>query len=125
MKKQMISVIGIGALTSIGCGPIVNTNPPPQDNLAAIEQASPQPSALPKWEDVKAPNEGEKAELIVTESGCFKNWVAENPKDRFEEEGKGTKIECPERAQYITKEDVEKVLESPVHLQINPPVPIE
>jgi len=125
MKKQLISVIGLGALTNIGCGPIVNTNPPPRDNRSSVEQTVSKSSVLPKWEDVQAPKEGDKAELIVTESGCFKNWVdaEKEPKDRFEEMGKGTKIECPDRAKDITKDEKKELLEPPEPIRRNPPPP--
>lgn len=125
MKKQIISVIGFGALTNIGCGPIVNPNPPPKQDLPNTEQAVSTSKALPKWEDVTAPKEGGKAELIVTETGCFKNWIDETqtPSDRFEEQGKGTQIECPERAKDITKENKEDLLEPPEPIQENPPPP--
>ena len=125
MKKQVISVIGLGALANIGCGPIINPNPPPQNNVPAAEQTSPKSNALPKWEDVQAPKEGSKAELIVTEKGCFKNWVdaGQTPNDRFEESGIGTEIECPERAKTITKEKKEIPSKPPEPIRENPPPP--
>ncbi len=125
MKNQIISVIGLGALTNMGCVSLVNTNPPPKDDIPTAEQVDPKSNALPKWEDVQAPNEGAKAELIVTETGCYKNWVdgAQTPNDRFEEVGKGTEIECPKRAKKITKEDKDELLEDPEPIMENPPPP--
>ena len=121
MKKQIISVIGLGALTNLGCGLLITTNPPPKDNVPTIKQGS-----LPKWEDVEAPNEGKKAELIVTESGCFKAWIdtAQTPNDRFEEKGQGIEIQCPERAKGITKEK-EDISAPPEPIRRNPPPPQE
>ena len=122
MKKQVISVIGWGTLANLGCGPIINPNPPPQNTVPAANEQS---NALPSWEELKAPKEESKAELIVTEKGCFKNWVdaTQTPNDRFEESGIGTEIECPERAKNITKEKKKIPSKPPEPIRENPPPP--
>ena len=123
MKKQIISIIGFGTLNTVGCTQKITTNPPPTDNFSVNHIST--KNNLPTWDAVKASSDEEKAELIVTTSGCFKNWVsAENtPKDRFEEQGKGIQIQCPERAKEITPQNKDTKEVNPHSIYINPPFP--
>ena len=130
MKKSYISVIGLGFVSLSACESTPVSNPPPKP----YQTYNPPPdtglkTALPTWESVAPPKEGAKAELILTPSGCYKNFVSKDtePKDRYVENVDlakiGTRIECPERAKDLSKEPaVETQLERPGRpLNVNPP----
>ena len=136
MKHTYITILGLSTFGLGGC----NTESNPTSSTPTISPTAPDTSrrtfnppekernlADPNWDEVKAPHEGAKAELIVTPNGCYKNFVADGvePKDRYEETPDTTKIgtfiECPERAKEIPKTEPKK--EEPPPININPPAP--
>ena len=128
MKNPYIAVLSLSALSLSAC----ESTPPPTNPPVTHKQTNPpsknKGSIMPVWDSVEAPTQGDKAELIVTPSGCYKNFIPANetPKDRYEEKAVSAKssflIECPERAKDISKTTTErKEVEEPVIT--NPPPP--
>ena len=122
--NKIISIIGLGSL-GVACRseptPIVR-NPPA---IPRPETYNPPPDTgestkLPSWDEVTPPTASAKPELILTPSGCYKNWVDANvePQDRYEEKGStalGSLIECPERAKTLSKQPTKKTDTTPNH----------